>query len=267
MDGNGSRQLSGNRVSLYKRILNHFLNLLAVKNKLIPDILYEDNHLLIVNKPPGELVQGDKTGDRPLVEFYKEYLKTKYNKPGNVFLGVVHRLDRPVSGVLIFARTSKALERMNKEFKNRNVQKVYWAVVKKKPKKESDTLTNYLIKDTNKNVTKAFDREVEGSQKATLHYKQLGILNDHVLLEVYPVTGRPHQIRVQLSTIGCPIRGDLKYGFNTANKDGNINLHAKRISFIHPVQKERLTVTAPLPIDPFWEQFISLDEFQEAKHL
>jgi len=232
-----------------------------LKKKLSYEILFEDNHLLVVNKPAGELVQGDKTGDQPLVDFYKVYLKEKYNKPGNVFLGVVHRLDRPVSGVLVFARTSKALERMNKEFKNRDIQKVYWAVVKKRPPKESGTLTHYLIKDSQRNVVSAYEKPMDNAQKATLHYKQLGKLNDHFLVEVYPVTGRPHQIRVQLSSIGSPIRGDLKYGFKTPNNDGNINLHAKRISFIHPVKKERVTVSAPLPSDPFWEQFISLDDF------
>ncbi len=224
-------------------------------------MLFEDNHLLIVNKPGGELVQGDKTGDQPLVDFYKNYLKKKYNKPGNVFLGVIHRLDRPVSGVLIFARTSKALERMNKEFKNRDVQKVYWAVVKRRPKKDNDTLTHYLVKDGSKNIVTAYRKPTDNSQKATLHYKYLGKLNDHHLLEVYPVTGRPHQIRVQLSQTGCPIRGDIKYGFKNPNKDGNINLHAKRISFFHPVKKERMTISAPLPSDLFWEQFISLDTF------
>ena len=223
------------------------------------EVLYEDNHLLIVNKTAGKLVQGDKTGDTPLVESYKEYIKDKYQKPGNVFLGVVHRLDRPVSGVLLFARTSKALERMNKLFKNRDIQKTYWAVVKKKPRRESGTLTHYLIKDTEKNIVTAYDEPVDGSQKATLHYKMLGTKNEHHLIEVYPVTGRSHQIRVQLASMGCPIRGDLKYGFKNANKDGNINLHSKKISFIHPVQKERLTIAAPLPDDTFWEQFIPLD--------
>ena len=215
-----------------------------------------------MNKPGGELVQGDKTGDQPLVDFYKDYLKKKYKKPGNVFLGVVHRLDRPVSGVLVFAKTSKALERMNKEFKNRDVHKVYWAVVKRKPPKEKDTLTHYLKKDKDKNIVTAFIKPTDDAQKATLHYRHLGKLNDHHLIEVSPVTGRSHQIRVQLSQIGCAIRGDVKYGFNNPNKDGNINLHSKRISFIHPVKKERVTVSAPLPSDPFWEQFISLDDFK-----
>lgn len=227
------------------------------------EVLYEDNHLLIVNKPAGSLVQGDKTGDKPIVEEYKKYLKEKYDKPGKVFLGVVHRLDRPVSGVLLFARTSKALERMNKLFKKRDVQKTYWAVVKRKPRKESGTLTHYLVKDTEKNVVTAYDEPVEGAQKATLHYKTLGEKNEHYLIEVYPVTGRPHQIRVQLASMGCPIRGDLKYGFRNPNKDGNINLHSKKLSFIHPVQKDRLTVVAPLPSDEFWEQFIPLDKDQD----
>ncbi len=234
-----------------------------MKSKILPQVLFEDNHLLIVNKQAGQLVQGDRTGDEPLVEFYKEYLKQKYQKPGNVFLGVVHRLDRPVSGVLVFARTSKALERMNKAFKNRDVQKVYWAVVKRKPPKEKDTLTHYLLKDESKNVVTAFEKPHNEAQKATLHYKLLGKLNDHYLMEIYPVTGRPHQIRVQLAQIGCPIRGDLKYGFKNPNKDGNINLHSKRISFIHPVKNERVTISAPVPSEQFWEQFISLDDFKD----
>jgi 23S rRNA pseudouridine1911/1915/1917 synthase len=232
------------------------------KKPLTPDnllVLYEDNHLLVVNKPAGTLVQGDKTGDEPLVEVGKKYIKDKYNKPGKVFLGVVHRLDRPVSGVLLFARTSKALERMNKQFRNRDTNKIYWAIVKKRPPKQNDTLTHWLLKDNTKNTVKAFDHPVEGAQKATTHYRNLGKLNDHFLLEVRPVTGRPHQIRVQLASMGCPIRGDLKYGFSKANPDGNINLHARQLMIGHPTQKEEIKFTAPLPDDLFWEQFLTLD--------
>ena len=222
--------------------------------------LYEDNHLLIVDKEPGVLVQGDKTGDKPLLDHCKDYIKEKYNKPGAVFLGTIHRLDRPVSGAVAFARTSKALERMNKLFKDRKVNKVYWAVVKKRPPKKEDKLVHWLKKDTTKNVTTASEEQVDGSQRAELKYKVLGKLNDHFLLEVRPLTGRPHQIRVQLSTIGCPIRGDLKYGFGKANPDGNINLHARALDFIHPVKKEPVQVVAGLPRNDFWEQFLVLDK-------
>lgn len=226
------------------------------------NVLYEDNHLLIVNKPGGVLVQGDRTGDEPLVDRCKSYLKEKYNKPGEVFLGVVHRLDRPVSGVVVFARTSKALERMNKLFRTRDVKKVYWAVVKKKPRVNEATLTNWLLKDPAKNKTAVFPDQVEGSKKAELQYKFVGKLNDHFLIEVNPITGRPHQIRVQLANIGCPIRGDLKYGFAKANKDGNIHLHAKNLEFIHPVKKEPVKVRAGLPSDDFWEQFLALERIK-----
>ena len=222
-------------------------------------VLYEDNHILVVNKPAGLLVQGDATGDQTLLDVGKAYLKKKYDKPGNVFLHAVHRLDRPVSGAVLLARTSKALERLNKQFRERKVFKKYWAVVKRKPMKEKDKLTNWLVKNTDKNVVTAFDRPEDGAQKAELHYKILGRLNDHYLLEVNPITGRPHQIRVQLSTMGCPIRGDLKYGFRKANPDASINLHAKEIIFEHPVKKEQLKLTAALPENDFWEQFLSLD--------
>lgn len=222
-------------------------------------VLYEDNHLIIVNKAPGVLSQGDKTKDRSLADYVKAYIKEKYNKPGDVFLGVPHRLDRPVSGLIILARTSKALERITKLFRDRDIQKTYWAIVKRKPPKKQDKLVHYLIKDEQKNLVTAFDDPVEDSQKAELTYRTLGKLNDHYLLEVSPLTGRPHQIRVQLASMGCPIRGDLKYGFRKANPDGNINLHARRVYFIHPVTKEPLICIAPLPENQFWEQYLELD--------
>ena len=223
-------------------------------------IVYEDNHLLIVNKPAGMLVQGDKTGDIALVEECKKYIKEKYKKPGNVFLGLVHRLDRPVSGLVVLARTSKALERMNKIFHDRKIQKKYWAVVKKKPTESSNRLVSWLKKDPSRNIVSAYKKEIPGSQKAELRYRILGRLNEHFLLEVEPLTGRPHQIRVQLSEMGCPIRGDLKYGFHKPNKDGNINLHARSLYFIHPIKKDPVSVIASLPEDKFWEQFLSLDQ-------
>ncbi len=229
---------------------------------MVPDklhVLYEDNHLLIVNKPGGLLVQGDSTGDETLLDIGKRYLKEKYNKPGNVFLGVVHRLDRPVSGVILMAKTSKALERLNKQFRERKIYKKYWAVVKRRPKKEKDKLVNWLVKNQDKNVVSFYNKAVDGSLKAELNYAVLGKLNDHYLLEVNPVTGRPHQIRVQLSAIGSPIRGDLKYGFRKPNADANINLHAKEIIFEHPIQKEKMRITASLPENDFWEQFLTLD--------
>ena len=221
-------------------------------------IVFEDNHLLIVNKPAGMLVQGDQTGDESLIEYCKRYIKEKYKKPGNVFVGLVHRIDRPVSGLVVIARTSKALERMNRMFHDRKVQKKYWAVVRRSPKETSSKLVNWLKKDTSRNIVRSYVKEIPGSQKAILKYRILGKLNEHYLLEVEPLTGRPHQIRVQLSEIGCPIRGDLKYGFHKPNKDGNINLHARSLYFKHPVKQDPVSVIAALPEDDFWEQFLSL---------
>lgn len=225
-----------------------------------PQILYEDNHLLVVNKPAGTLVQGDRTGDLPLVEVCRQYIKEKYDKPGAVFLGVVHRLDRPVSGVVVFARTSKALDRMNKLFRNRSVRKTYWALVSHKPPLAEGQLVHWLKKDTVKNITAAYDREVPGSKRAELRYKLLHKQANSYLLEVEPLTGRPHQIRVQLAELGCSIQGDLKYGYPHPNTDGNINLHARSLTFVHPVRKETLSLVAGLPRQKSWEQLPALGE-------
>jgi 23S rRNA pseudouridine1911/1915/1917 synthase len=223
-------------------------------------VVFEDNHLIIVNKRPGILVQGDSTGDKTLSDYVKDYIKVKYNKPGDVFLGTVHRLDRPVSGLVIFARTSKALERMNEMFKSRKIQKTYWAVVKRKPAEEKGRLVDFLLKNEEKNTVSAFDDEVPGSQRAELSYQYLGEINKHYLLEVNPITGRSHQIRVQLSKMGSPIRGDVKYGFDKPNADNCINLHARRLYFIHPVKKEPIICKAAVPENSFWEEFLELDK-------
>ena len=215
-------------------------------------VLYEDNHIIIINKRAGDITQGDKTGDKPLSDVVKEYVKDKYNKPGNVFIGTVHRLDRPTSGIVIFARTSKALERLNKMLRDKTISKTYWALVKNKPKKESDTLIDFLKKDTKKNKSFVYKKEIEGSKKATLHYKIIKKLDNYTLLEIDLETGRHHQIRTQLSSIGSPIKGDLKYGFDRSNKDGSISLHARKIEFIHPVSKENISLIAPTPDDVIW---------------
>jgi 23S rRNA pseudouridine1911/1915/1917 synthase len=217
------------------------------------EVLYEDNHIIVVNKKAGDLVQGDKTGDKPLGEYVKAYLREKYNKPGNIFCGVIHRLDRPVSGLVIFAKTSKALTRMNELFREKTIQKTYWAIVEKPPLKSEDRLEHYLIKNQQKNKSRAFLKPFEGALHSVLDYKTLKTLDRYSLLQVKPITGRHHQIRVQLSTIGSIIKGDLKYGAKRSNKDASISLHAREITFIHPVKKEAITITAPAPKDPIWD--------------
>jgi len=221
-----------------------------------PQILFEDNHLIAVNKKPGEIVQGDKTGDEPLSERVKKYIKEKYKKPGEVFLGTIHRIDRPVSGVVLFARTSKALERMNELFREREVNKIYWAVVKNAPAEVEGHLVNYLIKDEAKNKSRAYDEPRKGALKCELDYKMLKKSDRYALLEIYPLTGRHHQIRVQLSKINCPIKGDLKYGSERSNPDGSIHLHARRLNFNHPVTKLPVEIIASPPSgDPLWSFF------------
>ena len=216
------------------------------------EVLYEDNHIIAVNKKASDIIQGDKTGDKPLPEFVKDYIKKKYNKPGEVYLGVVHRLDRPVSGVVLFARTSKALSRLNEMFREKKVQKTYWAVVKNKPQNPSDTLIHFLLKNQAKNKSKAFSREGNHALCSELSYQLIKSLDKYHLIEVIPKTGRHHQIRVQLSKIGCPIKGDVKYGFDRTNKDKSIHLHARKIDFVHPVKKEPICITAPTPKDVLW---------------
>jgi len=219
------------------------------------DVLYEDNHLIAINKRAGDIVQVDDTGDESLDEKVKKYIAKKYNKPNGAFLGVVHRLDRPVSGVILFAKTSKALDRINKMFKAREMHKTYYAVTRKRPYPTAGTLVHYLIKNPQKNVTKAFDHEVANSQRSELHYKLVGELDGYYLIEVDPITGRPHQIRVQLSTLGTPIVGDNKYGYPRGSLRKSICLHARRLQFTHPIKKEPILITAPVPRDGFWEKF------------
>lgn len=226
------------------------MKLLSNKSNL--QVLYEDNHIIIVNKRAGDIVQGDKTGDTPLSDVVKDYLKDKYNKPGNVYLGVVHRLDRPTTGIVMFAKTSKALPRLNKLFSDKKANKTYWAIVKQTPEIPKDTLINWLKKNPKNNKSTAYHKEIEDSKKAILHYKTLKILDNYTLLEIELETGRHHQIRVQLSSIGSPIKGDLKYGFDRSNKDASISLHARRLQFTHPVSNEPIDVIAPLPDDPIW---------------
>ena len=218
-------------------------------------VVYEDNHLIIVNKTASEIVQGDKTGDTPLSETVKQYIKEKYAKPGNVFLGVVHRLDRPVSGLVVFAKTSKAPARLNEMFRNSEVKKTYWAIVKQRPPQDEGELVNYLVRNEKQNKSYAYDKEVKNSKKAVLHYRLIGHSQNYFLLEVDLKTGRHHQIRCQLAKMGCPIKGDLKYGFARSNPDGSICLHAHRVKFVHPVSKELIDVTAPLPPGNLWNGF------------
>ena len=227
------------------------MKIVSTKDNL--QILHEDNHIIVVNKRVGDIVQGDKTGDKPLSEIVKEYLKQKYNKPGEVFLGVVHRLDRPTTGIVVFAKTSKALTRLNELFSNRETQKTYWAVVKNKPPKNEDILIHFLKRNEKNNTSKAHLKEVPDSKKASLDYKIIATLDNYFILEINLHTGRHHQIRAQLSAIGCPIKGDLKYGFDRSNPDGGIHLHARKLAFIHPVTKEIITLVAPTPSDAIWK--------------
>ena len=226
------------------------MKIISDKNNL--QVLHEDNHLIVINKRVGDIVQGDKTGDKPLSEVVKEYIKVKYNKPGEVFLGVIHRLDRPTTGIVIFARTSKALIRMNELFSNRETQKTYWAIVKNKPQNSEGNLVHYLKRNEKNNTSKAHIKEVPESKIASLDYKIIASLQNYYALEINLHTGRHHQIRAQLSAIGSPIKGDLKYGFDRSNPDGGIHLHARKLVFTHPVTKENIEIIAPTPKDVIW---------------
>lgn len=228
-----------------------------MSNKSRIDIIYEDNHLLIVNKPSGVLVQGDRTGDVSLVDECKEYIKRKYNKPGEAYLGLVHRLDRPVSGVVILTKTSKALDRMNEQFRNRQVDKFYWAITNSAPTELEGTLTHWLVKDPKKNTVTAFNKMKKDALKAELKYRVIGRIGNNYLIEIKLITGRFHQIRVQLKSIGCPVIGDVKYGYDKPNQDGSICLHARKVEFIHPVKKEPLILEACLPKSEQWKKFNS----------
>ena len=225
---------------------------LSLPNNL--QVIFEDNHLIAINKRVGDIVQGDKTGDNPLSEIVKTYIKQKYNKPGEVFLGVIHRLDRPTSGIVIFARTSKALSRMNELFSNRETQKTYWAVVKNKPEKAADTLQHFIKRNEKNNTSKAHLKEVPDSKLAVLDYQTIKTLNNYTVVEVNLHTGRHHQIRAQLAAINSPIKGDLKYGFDRSNPDGGIHLHARKLVFVHPVTKENVTILANPPSDAIWNE-------------
>lgn len=227
------------------------MKIVSDKNNL--QVLYEDNHLIVVNKRVGDISQGDNSGDKSLPEIVKEYLKEKYNKPGEVFLGVVHRLDRPTSGLILFAKTSKALTRMNDLFSSRETKKIYWAIVKKKPEKEEGILVHYIKRNQQNNTSKAHYKEVPQSKKASLSYQLITSLNNYYALEIELHTGRHHQIRAQLQAIGCSIKGDLKYGYDRSNPDGGIHLHARKLSFIHPVSKEKIQLIAPVPEDRIWQ--------------
>ena len=219
------------------------------------NVLYEDNHIIVINKRAGEIVQGDKTGDKSLCDLLKQFLKEKYAKPGNVFVGLPHRLDRPVSGIVVFAKTSKALERLNAMFRDGGVKKIYWAITKEKPLKPEEELQSWIVRNEKMNKSFSYPKEVKGSKRAILHYRLAAPSQNYNLIEVELKTGRHHQIRCQLSSIGCPIKGDLKYGAQRSNPDGSISLHARYIEFIHPVSKELIAVTAPLPDDRLWQSF------------
>lgn len=222
------------------------------------DVLYEDNHIIAVNKKPGDIVQGDKTGDAPLSDFVKQYIKVKANKPGEVFLGTVHRIDRPVSGIVLFAKTSKALARLNEMFQKKEIKKTYWAVVKNKPPQTAGTLEHFLLKDEAKNKSKAHVNQVKNSLQSVLEYKVIASSDKYFLLEVNPHTGRHHQIRAQLSAMGCPIKGDLKYGADRSNENASIHLHARSIRFMHPIKKEIVNIEANPPKDNLWTAFLKL---------
>ena len=223
-----------------------------ISNKENLQVIYEDNHIIAINKRVGDIVQGDQTGDTPLSEVVKQYIAEKYNKPGKVYLGVVHRLDRPTSGIVIFAKTSKALTRLNKLFSERKTEKTYWAIVKKKPAKASDALIHYLKRNSKQNKSYAHKNEIPDSKKAILEYQVIKNLDHYSLLAINLKTGRHHQIRAQLSKIGSPIKGDLKYGFDRSNSNGGIHLHSRRLSFIHPVKSKKIILTASLPKDSIW---------------
>lgn len=218
-------------------------------------VVYEDNHIIIVSKESGEIVQGDKTGDTPLSETVKQYIKEAYAKPGNVFLGVVHRLDRPVSGLVLFARTSKALPRLNKMFAEGNIHKTYWAIVANTPPQPEGTIVHWLVRNEKQNKSYAYDHEVPNSKRAELDYKVIGKSDRYCLVEVVLKTGRHHQIRCQLAKMGCPIKGDLKYGAKRSNADGSICLHSRRMEFVHPISKKEIVVEAPVPNDNLWKSF------------
>lgn len=222
-------------------------------------VLYEDNHIIVVNKESGEIVQGDKTGDTPLSDIVKDYIKVKYQKPGNVFLGVVHRLDRPVSGAVVFARTSKALSRLNEMFRKGEVHKTYWAIVKNKPKADAATLVSWIVRNEKQNKSYAYDHEVKDSKKAVLDYRLIASGDTYHILEIRLHTGRHHQIRCQLAAMGCPIKGDLKYGSQRSNADGSISLLSRHTEFLHPVSKQLIAVDAPLPSDPLWKKILNSD--------
>lgn len=230
--------------------IGSIMKLHSDKNNLV--VLHEDNHIIVVNKRVGDIVQGDKTGDEPLSEVVKAFIKEKYNKPGEVYLGVVHRLDRPTTGIVVFAKTSKALTRLNEMFKNRDTKKTYWAIVKNAPQEREAVLEHYLKRNSKNNTSKAHTKEVPESKLARLDYKIIHELTNYSVLEINLHTGRHHQIRAQLAAIGSPIKGDLKYGFNRSNPDGGINLHARKLEFIHPVSKEVISILAPLPDEATW---------------